>query len=161
MNKSDIIKAAELSWFQKRRLVFIEDVLASPELLRREMLVEKFEISMVAASRDITLYRKLAPANIKYDMTAKGYVRTDNFTRLLPEFEDSRYQAAAELLKQVEVVEEQNEGFKGLFRLMEQSNSFTPDQWTEIYEMCADIGFDLNAAIPIPQSTTQTNEGDR
>src|SRR5690606_4615487 len=48
----------------------------------RSDLVERFGIGEAAATRDITLYRELAPSNLHYDTKLKTYLISDSFKPL-------------------------------------------------------------------------------
>ncbi|WP_235844367.1 WYL domain-containing protein [Crenobacter intestini] len=50
--------------------------------LRRQDLASRFGIQSAAASRDLALYKSLAPGNIAYDSKQKTYVPGDNFAPL-------------------------------------------------------------------------------
>ena len=73
---------AELTQPQRDRLAFIEMRLRFLGELRRQMLIDRFGIQSAAATRDLTLYRTLAPGNIDYDAKAKIYVPGQSFSPL-------------------------------------------------------------------------------
>lgn len=62
----------------------------------RSDLISRFSIGEAAATRDIGLYRELAPQNLEYDTTAKSYVISDEFE---PLFNYSPYQVLTALSK--------------------------------------------------------------
>ena len=47
--------------------------------IRRQDLVTRFGIQSAAASRDLALYKELAPSNIDYDPKGKSYVLGPDF----------------------------------------------------------------------------------
>ncbi|MBM5570537.1 MULTISPECIES: WYL domain-containing protein [Deefgea] len=73
-----------LSQGQLERLSFIDYRLIFVGELRRADLEERFGIAAAAATRDISCYRELAPANISYNPRAKIYQFSDSFKPLLP-----------------------------------------------------------------------------
>jgi predicted DNA-binding transcriptional regulator YafY len=68
-----------LSQAQRDRLAFIEMRLRFFGEIRRQDLVERFDIQSAAATRDLALYKDLASRNIDYDAKAKCYVLGDGF----------------------------------------------------------------------------------
>ena len=72
----------ELTKAQRDRLAFIEMRLWFLGEIRRQVLIERFGIQSAAATRDLTLYRALAPGNIDYDGKAKVYVTGSRFSPL-------------------------------------------------------------------------------
>ncbi len=68
-----------LSQAQRDRLAFIEMRLRFFGEIRRQDLVERFDIQSAAATRDLALYKDLASQNIDYDAKAKCYVLGDGF----------------------------------------------------------------------------------
>lgn len=77
---------AELTQPQRDRLAFIELRLRFIGEVRRQDLVTRFGIQVAAATRDIALYKEVAPRNIDYDPKGKLYVRGDWF---IPAFDFS------------------------------------------------------------------------
>ena len=73
---------AELAQPQRDRLAFIELRVRFVGDIRRQDLVERFAIQSAAATRDLALYRELAPSNIDYDSKGKAYVLGNNFRSL-------------------------------------------------------------------------------
>ena len=88
-----------MTFIQKRRLEFIEFLLMFLGTLRRSDLVEKYSIGSAAASRDIALYKELAPSNIEYNTTDKTYSRLSTFTSL---FEHNASQTLTQLTSSIE-----------------------------------------------------------
>ena len=68
-----------LSQTQRDRLAFVELRLWFVGYIRRQEIVERFGVKSAAASRDLALYKELAPKNINYDAKAKAYVYQDCF----------------------------------------------------------------------------------
>jgi len=79
---------------QKERLFFIDFKLRFLGVLNRNDLVERFGIKEAAATRDIALYREIAPNNLNYSPKAKNYLCTENFN---PVFEYPDRQALTAL----------------------------------------------------------------
>jgi hypothetical protein len=75
------VRSAQLSL--RQRLEFIEFCLFWTGRLNRSDLLNKFRISPPQASGDIAHYQALAPRNLLYDTTVKGYVRSPEFEPLL------------------------------------------------------------------------------
>lgn len=69
----------DISQPQRDRLAFIELRLRFIGEIRRHDLVTRFGIQSAAASRDLALYKELAPGNIDYDPKGKSYVLGPNF----------------------------------------------------------------------------------
>ncbi len=67
---------------QKERLAYIDFRIGFLGTISRNDLVTRFGIKGAAATRDITLYRELAPTNLRYDTKAKTYERSDLFSPL-------------------------------------------------------------------------------
>ena len=72
-------KLAELSHAQRDRLAFIELRLWFVGEFQRQDLVNRFGIQSAAATRDMALYRELAPTNFDYDSRGKRYVLAERF----------------------------------------------------------------------------------
>lgn len=72
----------DLSHAQRDRLAFIELRLRYVGDIQRQDLVTRFGIQSAAATRDLSLYKGLAPANLAYDARSKRYVPTESFTPL-------------------------------------------------------------------------------
>jgi len=75
---------AELPQSQRDRLKHIELRLRFLGEVRRPDLMQRFSIQSAAASRDLALYKELAPANIDYESRGKRYLLGANFTPLFP-----------------------------------------------------------------------------
>lgn len=75
-------KLLSLTQTQRDRLAFVELRVRFVGDIRRQDLVSRFAIQTAAATRDLALYRELAPANITYDPKAKTYAIGDEFQAL-------------------------------------------------------------------------------
>ncbi len=75
-------RLAALSQAQRDRLAFIELRLRFVGDLQRQDLVKRFGIQTAAATRDMNLYRELAPGNVQYDGSGKRYVLPVSFLPL-------------------------------------------------------------------------------
>ena len=72
-------RLAALSQAQRDRLAFIELRLRFVGDLQRQDLVKRFSVKTAAATRDMNLYRELAPGNVRYDASGKRYVLPPSF----------------------------------------------------------------------------------
>lgn len=70
---------ADLTQPQCDRLAFVELRVRFIGEIRRQDLVTRFGIQSAAASRDLALYKELAPGNIDYDPKGKSYVLGPDF----------------------------------------------------------------------------------
>lgn len=68
-----------LTQSQRDRLAFVELRVRFLGEIRRHDLVTRFGIQSAAASRDLALYKDLAPGNIDYDSKGKSYVLGPRF----------------------------------------------------------------------------------
>ena len=64
---------------QRDRLAYIELRVRFAGEIRRQDLVSRFGIQSAAATRDLALYKELAPNNIDYDSKGKSYVTGGEF----------------------------------------------------------------------------------
>ncbi len=64
---------------QRERLAHIDFVLYFLGELRRADVVDKFETGSAGATRDIAIYRDMAPENLEFDTAAKVYRPTPEF----------------------------------------------------------------------------------
>lgn len=64
-----------MTQYQRDRLTFVELRLRFFGEVRRQDLITRFGIQAAAASRDLGLYKELAPLNLEYDTKGKVYVR--------------------------------------------------------------------------------------
>lgn len=72
-------KLNEISQTQKERIFHIDFRLFFLGTVTRNDLVSRFGIKEAAATRDLALYREIAPDNLEYDAVAKQYVSTESF----------------------------------------------------------------------------------
>ena len=86
---------ATASQTQRERLFYIDFRLYFLGAVNRNDLVGRFGIKEAAATRDITLYKELAPKNLEYDTKAKTYIQRLGFS---PLFNFSSHQVLAALL---------------------------------------------------------------
>ncbi|MDP0588933.1 MAG: WYL domain-containing protein [Candidatus Endonucleobacter bathymodioli] len=63
---------------QKERLFHIDFKLRFLGAFNRNDLMSRFGIKAAAATRDISLYKEIAPQNLTYDTKAKTYIESDN-----------------------------------------------------------------------------------
>ncbi len=84
----------DVSQAQKERLSHIDFKVCFLGTIGRNDLVNRFGIKEAAATRDIALYKNLAPHNLEYDTKAKVYTRSESFE---PLFDYSSSQALAAL----------------------------------------------------------------
>lgn len=75
---------SDLTQTQRDRLAFVELRVRFIGEIRRQDLVSRFGIQSAAATRDLALYKDLAPGNIDYDAKGKSYVLGADF---LPVFD--------------------------------------------------------------------------
>ncbi len=69
----------DLTFAQRQRLAFIDFKLFFTTSMSRSEIVLHFEMGVSAATRDINLYKELAPNNMEYDNVAKRYFITTQF----------------------------------------------------------------------------------
>lgn len=72
----------DLTQPQRDRLAFVELRVRFIGDIRRQDLVSRFGIQSAAATRDLSIYKELAPGNIDYDTKAKCYVLGGDFKPL-------------------------------------------------------------------------------
>ena len=70
---------ADLTQPQRDRLAFVELRVLFIGEIRRQDLVSRFGIQSAAATRDLALYKDLAPGNIDYDAKGKSYILGPEF----------------------------------------------------------------------------------
>src|SRR5690606_31663951 len=75
--RSGIIKCFSLVLYD--RVAFVELRVRFLGEIRRYDLVTRFGIQSAAASRDLALYKELAPGNIDYDSKGKSYILGPSF----------------------------------------------------------------------------------
>ena len=69
----------DVSFAQRQRLSYIEFCLMFRGHLTRNDLVHRFEVGLSAGTRDLNLYRELAPDSLNYDSKQKKYFQTAQF----------------------------------------------------------------------------------
>lgn len=69
----------QLSQKQRDRLAFIELQAWFCGAVSRQDIVQRFELQTAAATRDLALYRRLAPENLTFDTRTKAYTPADDF----------------------------------------------------------------------------------
>ena len=85
VNSLDSIKYA-----QKERIEYIDFSLAFYGQVTRAELVKTFEYGLANGTRDLALYKELAPENMQLEQSSKTYFRTNKFKAI---FEHSSIQA--------------------------------------------------------------------
>ena len=93
-NHMPAMRLEEINQTQKERLSHIDFKVCFMGTIGRNDIVSRFGIKEAAATRDITLYKELAPKNLEYDTKAKIYTRSSAFE---PLFNYSPSQALAAL----------------------------------------------------------------
>lgn len=82
MNNCTPNKLEHINQAQQERLFHIDFKLRFLGVFNRNDLVSRFGIKAAAATRDIALYKELAPHNLIYDTKAKTYIGSDQFQPL-------------------------------------------------------------------------------
>src|SRR5574343_1359647 len=77
-----IDRLQELGHAQRDRMAYIELRLWFVGEIRRQDLASRFGIQTAAATRDLGLYKEMAPSNIEYDGRSKTYVIGQDFRPL-------------------------------------------------------------------------------
>jgi hypothetical protein len=62
-----------MTWFMKQRQDFIRANLAAYGMIRRQQIVDRFEVTIAIASADIQAFIAAYPDLIDYDRSAKCY----------------------------------------------------------------------------------------
>lgn len=75
-----VINLTELTYAQRERLAFIDFCLQFIGQLARADLVNHFRTGLASCSRDLTLYKELAPNNMTLRHETKQYYRTQEFS---------------------------------------------------------------------------------
>ena len=68
-----------ISYAQKQRLAYIDFCLLFKGSIYRQEIINRFEIGLSASSRDFSIYKELAPANLSYNTVDKRYYQTPQF----------------------------------------------------------------------------------
>jgi len=71
-----------VSFSQRQRLAYIDFCLLFKGAIYRQDLINRFEVGLSAGSRDFSLYKELAPQNLRYDAREKRYFQSDAFMPL-------------------------------------------------------------------------------
>jgi predicted DNA-binding transcriptional regulator YafY len=87
-----------LRWAPEQRLEFIEFRLFWDGWVNRSDLMDRFGVSEPQASKDLSTYRELAPANLEYDSSRKRYVAASSFRPLYLRPNPDRYLAQLKAL---------------------------------------------------------------
>jgi len=98
----------KLTFAQKQRLSFIDFCLLFKGSINRKELTEKFEMGMANATRDLTLYKELAPQNIDFNAQDRIYLQSKNFK---PLFSYNSKQTLAKLSHKI------SDGFDGVMEV--------------------------------------------
>jgi hypothetical protein len=80
-----------IRWGTEQRLEFIEFRTFWEGGVNRSDITQRFGVSVPQASNDLTLYQKLAPANLRYDSSEKRYVPTAEFAPRYLKLDADRY----------------------------------------------------------------------
>jgi predicted DNA-binding transcriptional regulator YafY len=86
-------RVGNLRWGVERRLEFVEFRLYWEGYVNRSDLSDLFGVSAQQASTDLNRYLDLAPGNMRYDKSAKRYVRTEQFKPVFMVPDSVRYLA--------------------------------------------------------------------
>ena len=101
-------KLKDISFSQKQRLAFIDFLLMFKGSFSRVDLTSKFEMGMANATRDIALYRELAPINSDFNNQSKTYIQSKKFK---PLFEYEPRKTLAKLANKI------SDGFDGVLEI--------------------------------------------
>lgn len=101
-------KLKDISFSQKQRLAFIDFLLMFKGSFSRVDLTSKFEMGMANATRDIALYKELAPTNSDFDNPSKTYIQNKKFK---PLFEYEPRKTLAKLANKI------SDGFDGVLEV--------------------------------------------
>jgi hypothetical protein len=66
-------------WSAEQRLEFIEFFSYWEGAINRSDLMDRFGVSAPQASADLTTYQQIAPDNLRYDLSSKRYVASEQF----------------------------------------------------------------------------------
>ncbi len=78
---SNVLSIESLNFAQKQRLAYIDFCLFFRGHIMRQDITKHFEMGMANASRDLALYKQLAPNNLTFT-DSKRYIQSDNFEPL-------------------------------------------------------------------------------
>ena len=107
-NNKNTNEIEKLSFAQKQRLSFIDFTLLFKGSINRKELTEKFEMGLANATRDLTLYKELAPQNIDFNAQDRSYLQSKNFK---PLFSYDSKQTLAKLSHKI------SDGFDGVMEV--------------------------------------------
>ncbi|WP_318826326.1 WYL domain-containing protein [Burkholderia cepacia] len=96
MGRECLAKQLDASQIQQERLAFVELRAFFIGEIRRSDIEGRFGIKPAASSRDLALYREVAPGNLEYDLVGRCYRPSDSFA---PIFEFNPYRVLAWLLQ--------------------------------------------------------------
>jgi hypothetical protein len=105
---NNIKEIEKLSFAQKQRLSFIDFCLLFKGSINRKELTEKFEMGMANATRDLTLYKELAPHNLDFHAQDRTYHQSKSFK---PLFSYNSKKTLAKLSHQI------SDGFDGVMEV--------------------------------------------
>jgi len=108
MNDNNNKNITEFNYAQKQRLAFIDFLLMFKGSFSRNDLTTKFEMGMANATRDIALYRELAPKNSEFNNPTKTYIQAKSFKSLF------EYDARKTLVKLANNI---SDGFDGVMEV--------------------------------------------
>lgn len=97
-----------LNFAQKQRLSYIDFSLMFKGSVSRRDLTSKFEMGMANATRDLALYKDLAPENIMFDQKERTYFQSTTFK---PLFDYDPRQTLAKLSNKI------SDGFDGVLEI--------------------------------------------
>ena len=98
----------KLTYAQKQRLSFIDFSLLFKGSINRKELTEKFEMGLANATRDLALYKELAPQNIDFNAKDRAYLQATTFK---PLFSYNSKQTLAKLANKI------SDGFDGVLEI--------------------------------------------
>jgi len=98
----------KLTYAQKQRLSFIDFCLLFKGSINRKELTEKFEMGLANATRDLALYKELAPQNIDFNAKDRAYLQAKIFK---PLFSYNSKQTLAKLANKI------SDGFDGVLEV--------------------------------------------
>jgi hypothetical protein len=107
-NNKNTNEIEKLSFAQKQRLSFIDFTLLFKGSINRKELTEKFEMGLANATRDLTLYKELAPQNIDFNAQDRSYLQAKTFK---PLFSYDSKQTLAKLSHKI------SDGFDGVMEV--------------------------------------------
>jgi len=70
-----------MKYATEQRLRLIDFLLANYGMVNRVAIIDYFDISPAAATRDFRKYEELCKSNMAYDPTSRFYLKTPNFNR--------------------------------------------------------------------------------